>query len=225
MTRRISVVVAAVLGVFCLLLWGSGRRPSEHPVSSTSFAGEADLDSRRAQVSHEQPESYKEVPTADTSQAGRKRAELEFLEAERSWQNTLPEAEVRKLASRGDSIAQEIMAVKLLANSPDEALQFALQAANAGRSGATMLAAQIIADQKGDIAEGLLLLDTFQEKNGPNLMIAGYRRSYLAIHQLTQDEIMSDYRLLKSNRELGAPQKYPLTGSSELKAPAHPVPP
>ena len=169
--------------------------------------------------------SFSEAPTADISQADRKRAEFDFLRTERSWQNTLPEAEVRQLAGRGDSIAQEIMAVKFLADAPDEALQFALQAADSGRSGAAILAAQIIAEQKGDIAEGLLLLDTFQEKNGPNPLIAGYRRSYLAIHQLTQEEIMSDYRLLKSNRDRGAPQKYPLTAASELKAPGHRAPP
>jgi len=220
----LSLVVAA-LGLLSVLMWKQRETNSQRQSGSMISESQAHTDAVALQESEQPLVSLPGTAPSGQAHTDRKQAEFELLEAERSWQNTLPRADVRKLADQGDSIAQEIMAVRVLAESPDEALQFALRASNSGRPAAAILAAQIIAEQKHEVAEGLLLLDTFQEQNGPSPLVAGYRRSYLAINQLTQEEIMSDYRLLKSNRELGARQKYPLTAASDFKAPAHPAPP
>ncbi len=99
-------------------------------------------------------------------------------------------------------------------------------AASAGRPLGAILAADTIAQHKHDPAEGLLLLDTYEEIHGRNsVLVANYREKFARIHALTEQEILSHYRLLKSNKQRGAPQKYPLTAASDLKAPARPAPP
>lgn len=152
-------------------------------------------------------------------------AKVQFFESQRSWQRRLPISELRELSDQGDMIAMELLAGELAESSPDEALGYALIAAKSGRPAAAMLAADILARQKHEQAEGLLLLDSFEDKHGRSPLLTTYRRKYAAIYAVTEQQILSSYRLLKSNKERGAPQKYSLTTTSRTMAPAPPAPP
>lgn len=152
-------------------------------------------------------------------------AKAQLMESEKSWQRDLPLRQLRELSEEGDTVAMELLAGELSEEQPDEALAYAMAAARGGRPAAAVLAADILATSKHDPAEGLLLLDAFEETHGRSPLVSTVRNRFAHMHAMTEEQILSHYRLLKSNKQRGAPQKYPLTATTEFKAPARPAPP
>jgi hypothetical protein len=229
--RKRWVLIAALTMVSALGVWFSvGREPRE---SSVTCQQDHDVRPLQDVERHLEPDP---VPHATSKPqrawddpaevSARERAKTEIMEAGRSWQNQRSDAELRVLAGQGDAIAQELMAVRLNEASQEESLKFALMAAASGRPMGAMIAADVIAQFHHDPAEGLLLLDSFEEKHGrSSVFIERYREKFAHIHAYAEAEILSQYRLLKSNKKRGAPQKYPLTAPSNVTEPAHPAPP
>lgn len=238
MVKRTALALAGIGAVLALAVWMYGKGGPEVPdagdapeaLTSVAVAPEGEVTESTLEWGSESST----IPESAFARGGkpssnditeRARAESELLEASRNRMNQLPEEELRRLALSGDSSAQEALAAKLFIDSPGEALEFALAAADAGRPMGAFMVADLLATEKNEVAEGLLFLDSYQEKRGPSALVARYRKNYLSIHQLTQEEILSDYRLLKSNRDRGEPQKYALTERDGPKASARPAPP
>lgn len=113
------------------------------------------------------------------------------------------EGDLRRLAEGGDALAKELLAARLALTDSNEALRLALEASEAGRPMGAVIASEIAAGVDNHAAEGLMYLDAFEQRHGPNPLLARYRKHYLTIHTLTEQEIRSQPNLLEENEARG----------------------
>lgn len=178
----LGLVLIVVIGCHRLLQGGAplpepGNRQARDPASSLAVDSVADGKLPVSTFSAVMP------PDLSSDMEGQSQPDSMVLQrVAHSLYTRLEREQLRMLAVNGNAHAQEVLAMEICLDQPDEALQLAMRAAEQGRPLAAVLVSDILAKAKGDPAGGYAYLAEFERNHGEDALVSRYRKAYPAVH-------------------------------------------